>query len=267
MLSPLKQNFIYGLLLTFFLFSCQGEDKKMKEEQLTLEEVEAQNQFDSVGVSIKGNLSFNQLSTSPNSVILTGLDRFRLVTIYKVRPKNDRNIQHYEASSYVETTNDEYVNDNDFHYFMPGFDIISGYNLVNVGHYDLESEKLSYLFTKPVLVNTLYFPGHKKDSLQGMPVLRNYFMVSVYDEDTNNDTLINKRDIRKFYHFDELNSKKTQVIPPNYSAIRSTYDANNDIMYIYTRKDTNKNGTPEKQEPIHVFWLRLNEPGEAKKLF
>jgi hypothetical protein len=82
-------------------------------------------------------------------------------------------------------------------------------------------------------------------------------LVSVYDEDTNKDTLINKKDLRRFYHFDAKVSVKTQIIPPNYSVIRSQYDSKNDLMYIFASLDEIKNGTQEKTESIHIFWFSL----------
>jgi hypothetical protein len=88
----------------------------------------------------------------------------------------------------------------------------------------------------------------------------------VYDEDTNQDLLINTKDLRKFYHIDQFNTKKTQIIPRDYSAIRSTYDYKNDIMYIYTRYDANKNGMPDKEEPVAIYWIRLSEPTIVKKM-
>ncbi|HSD13711.1 MAG TPA: hypothetical protein VLB74_03610 [Flavobacterium sp.] len=249
-----------------FLQSCNNTKDK-KAEELTMREVETENEFDSLKYSLKRNTSFNQLTTSSNSVLLTGIDRVRLLTIYKVNPKNDRNIQYNEGTTYSNDYEAENENEEDlFNYFMPGIDIINGYNMINVGHYDLEKEKMSYLFQKPVLIKTLYFPGVKKDSLNNVPIKRNFFMVSVYDEDTNKDSLINKKDLRKIYHFDELNSKRTQLIPNQYSAIRSTYDYKNDIYYIYSRFDSNKNGKPDKNEPVSIFWIRLSEPTVVKKM-
>jgi hypothetical protein len=138
--------------------------------------------------------------------------------------------------------------------------------MINMGHHDIETEKLSFIFEHPVLIRTFYFPGIKSDSLNHKPVMRDYFLVSVYDEDTNQDSLINTKDLRKFYHIDRFNTKKTQIIPCDYSAIRSTYDYKNDIMYIYARYDTNKNGMPEKEEPVAIFWIRLSEPTIVKKM-
>jgi hypothetical protein len=243
------------------LVSCR-DDVSKKEEVLSIGD---SHQFgDSLVHSISGNTSFNQLFSSPNTVLLTGSDRFRLLTIYKVNPKSDRNIQFYESSSY--NSYQDIDEDDDFRYFMPGMDIINGYNLVNVGLYDVENDSLTYFFQKPVLIKTLYFPGVKRDSLYRKPVSRNYYLVSVYDEDTNNDSLLNKRDLRRMYHFDEINSRKTRLLPLGYSAIKSTYDYKLDAMYIYARFDENGNGIPEKNEPVSIFMLRLNDPVKVRKI-
>jgi len=252
------------ILMVIVFISCNNRSEK-KLEQLTVDEVEAQSNFDSLKYSLKRNVTFNQLSTSTNSVLLTGIDKIRLLTIYKINQNRDKNIGFEEGTTFY---NDSEAKDKEglFNYFMPGIDIINGYNMINIGHYDLEKEKLSYLFQKPVLIKTLYFPGIKSDSLNGKPIKRNFFMVSVYDEDTNKDSLINNKDLRKIYHFDEINSKKTALIPVQYSAIRSTYDYKNDIYYIYTKYDSNKNGFADKTEPISVFWLKLTEPLNVKKM-
>lgn len=69
-------------------------------EQLTLDEVETENEFDSLKYSLNKNTSFKQLTTASNSVVLTGIDRIRLLTIYKVRPKSDKNIVYDEGTTY-----------------------------------------------------------------------------------------------------------------------------------------------------------------------
>ncbi len=251
---------LFAILIMLFA-SCRNNASK-KEEVLNIADL---HQFgDSLTHSIAGNTTFNQVVSSPNTVLLTGSDRFRLLTIYKVNPKSDRNIQFYEGTSYNSYKDIE--EDDDFKYFMPGMDIINGYNLVNIGHYDVEKDTLTYFFQKPVLIKTLYFPGVKQDSLYQKPVSRNYYIVSVYDEDTNNDSLINKRDLRRMYHFDENNSRKTRLLPPGYSAIKSSYDYKNDAMYIYVRFDENGNGIPEKNEPVSIFMLRLNDPIRIRKI-
>lgn len=238
----------------FILASC---NKKVKKG----EELSAVEYRQSTGI-LSENDSVNQFASSANSVLLTGIDRFRLIPVYKINPETDRNVDVYNGTSY----NDYYGNDGSYKYFMPGLDIIYGYNMINMGHYDIETGKLSYFFERPVLIRTLYFPGVKNDSLNHQPVSREYFLVSVYDEDTNRDLLINTKDLRKIYHIDQFNSTKTQIIPPDYSAIRSTYDHRNDIMYIYARYDANKNGTPEKKEPVVIFWIRLNDPTITKRM-
>ena len=92
-------------------------------------------------------------------------------------------------------------------------------------------------------------------------------MVSVYDEDTNRDTLINRLDLRRFYSFNVSGQERIQLVPPNYSVERSQYDSQNDVMYIYARLDANQNGKIDKKEPLHIFWINLIQPDKAKRLY
>jgi hypothetical protein len=38
-------------------------------------------------------------------------------------------------------------------------------------------------------------------------------------------------------------------------------------MYIFARKDENKNGISDKTEPIHIYWLDIKVPVKAKRLY
>ena len=249
------------LVFSILLVSCNVKNQDKKSEQLTINEIEDDNRFDSLKTGLEINKSFNQFNSTTNKVLLTGLNNIRLINIYKIKPNQNKYLDHYEGTTY-----DEYSPKGQFRYFMPGIDVIRGYNLINIAHYNLEKDKLSYFFQKPVLVRNLYFPGVKRDSLNGQLIQRNFFMATVYDEDTNNDSLINKKDIRKMYHFDELNTQKIQLIPSDFSPFYSTYDYKNDILYVYTREDKNKNGKSEKEEPIAVFYIRLSNPTVAKRM-
>ena len=150
---------------------------------------------------------------------------------------------------------------------MPGLDLIYGYNLVNVAHYNFAVEKLNLLFDHPVLVKSLYFPSYEQDSIDKKPITRNYYLVSVYDADTNGDTLINRKDLRHFYSFTAQATERVQLIPADHTAIRSEYDSRNDVMYIFAQEDSNHNGSPDKKEPMHVFWISLKNPEVAKRLY
>jgi hypothetical protein len=169
---------------------------------------------------------------------------------------------YYYSSNDYENSESERVE-----FFMPGIDLIYGYNLLNIAHYDLTTEKLNFLFEHPVLVKSLYYPSFVQDSLDNKPINRNYYLVSVYDSDTNTDTLINKHDLRRFYYFNAGCSERIQLVPPDYSVVRSQYDRANDLMFLFSRHDENKNGTIDKNEPLHVFWFSLNTPAKAKRLY
>lgn len=131
----------------------------------------------------------------------------------------------------------------------------------------MATQKLNYFFKKPAFIKTLYYPSFEQDSINKKPVNRNYYLVSVYDEDTNKDTILNKKDLRHFYLFDSTNTVKTLLIPADYSVIRSQYDWHNDVMYIYASQDIDKNGMRDKKEPIHIFWIDLRKPTKAIRMY
>jgi hypothetical protein len=118
-----------------------------------------------------------------------------------------------------------------------------------------------------VLIKSLYYPSYVQDSLNKKPITRNFYLVSVYDADTNADTLINRNDLRRLYCFNSDGDKRIQMIPANYSVIRSQYDPMNDVVYIFARQDANSNGKIDKNEPLHIFWVALKQPTEAKRLY
>jgi hypothetical protein len=249
------------ILVFVGLFSCKQE-KKEKEQSISLSETNVT--FDtSSGISSSNN--FSQLNTSPNDLVLTGIDKIRLLPIYKVPLDQDKNILYDQGTSY--DSEKELLQEDDFRYYMPGIDIIKGYNLVNIGHYNMDNGQLTYFFKKPVLVRTLYFPGVLKDSLSKKAISRNFFLVSAYTDDTNQDSLINNKDFRRLFYIDNLNATQISLLPNNFSAIRSSYDFKNDIMTIRARKDENKNGLLEASEAISIFILDLKNPTTLKQIY
>jgi hypothetical protein len=259
------------LLLLFLVFSCSPKTET-KEEQIVINETEEQteeeSEKDSTINSIQGNVAWAQLLTAPNAVILTGQPEHRLVSVYKSREAAKAAAADAETNSSGYEEN-EYEGDRSekVEHFMPGLDILYGYNLLNIAHYDMKSGQLNFLFKHPTLVKTLYYPSFEQDSLNKEPISRNYYLISAYDEDTNKDGLINRKDLRHFYHFDSSSTLKTVLLPPYYSTIRSQYDPQNDAMYIFAIQDANKNGQCEKKEPLHVFWIDLKAPAPAKRLY
>ncbi len=259
----------YLILFTVIMIfvSCSNHKKEQKEEQINVRSSIDNSVYetDSLLNSIKGNISFSQLASNPNSVILTGLKEHRLVTIYKTRKTDvsfEENIGYSSSSTVVDGQTIEIEKP-----FMPGIEVLYGYNLLNIAHYNMQTEKLNFMFQRPVLVKTLYYPSFIEDSLYNMPIKRNYYLVTVYDDDSNNDSLINKNDLRHMYYFNADCDVKIRLIPADYSVIRSQYDSRNDAMYVFARKDENKNGISEKNEPIHIFWLNMKLPVIGKRLY
>jgi hypothetical protein len=223
---------------------------------------EAQNKVD--GIS-KDSLRF---PTRPSSILLTGNSRYRLATVYKVNFNKDSttfigsNDFHYNYERFGRTNGNQW-NDN----YLPGLEAVYGYNLVNVSHFDTENQTQKLLFEKPVLIKTLYYPAFSKDTLDYKPVNRNYFLVSVYDEDTNKDGFINVKDLRRFYSFDINAGNKKPIVPINYSIYQSEYDPANDLIYIFAKLDENKNGQIDELEPVNIFWVDLKNPERTGKQY
>src|SRR5688572_13182458 len=148
-----------SILAVLFLLTACGEKLEEKGFQVgTLTKDE--NTED--GIS-KDSLT---LATRPNSVLITGFPQYRLATIYKVNYRDD-------STSFI-GSNDYYSsygghsenNGNQWNYnFMPGLEALYGYNLVNISHYDTETQAQQNFFEKPVLVKTLYYPSFSKDTL------------------------------------------------------------------------------------------------------
>jgi hypothetical protein len=236
------------------LFSCSK--KATKDEQIRVD-YQTESESDSITNFVKGNVSLDQISTAPNSVILTGMADHRLVTIYKLRDESKSSEGGGVYKSSYEYDSDESEVEE---HFMPGIDILYGYNLLNIAHYDMKQEKLNFIFNQPALIKIVYYPSFVQDSIDKKPINRNYFLVSVYDEDTNKDTLINRRDLRRLYLFDASCTVKTQIIPADHSVYRSQYDSQNDAMFIYAKQDINKNGIIDKRNLLIFSGLTLKCP-------
>lgn len=249
------------LLSVVFLFSCSSRENDGADEQIRMTApVESGDTINSVD----GSVPLKDLASYPQKVVLTGLKEHRLVTVYK-QAKQDKEKNRsgsYSGYYYYDEDGYDYVQ-----HFMPGIDLIYGYNLINIAYSDLKNEQPTFLFDHPVLVKSLYYPSFVQDSIDKKPVSRDYYLVSVYDEDTNADTLINKRDLRRFYHFNASCTSKTRLIPADYSVVRSQYDRGNDVMYVFARHDANSNGKSEPTEPLHIFWIDLRSPATAKRLY
>lgn len=209
-----------------------------------------------------------KLETRPRNVLLTYNNEHRLTPIYKVNYNKKTNKPFVGSNLYHSTWNDDDRKGNNWNNnFMPGFEAIYGYNFVNVSHYNNLTNTENKLFDKPVLIKTLYYPAFSKDTLNYEPVKRGYYMVSVYDEDSNKDGFINMKDLRRLYHFDIDGKNKTTLIPKTHSVMSSEYDAANDFMYVFAKKDSNQNGQMETEEPTDIFWIDLKNPEKVGKQY
>jgi hypothetical protein len=257
------------VIVTAVITACTTKIADTRDEQIRIDTASATTDADTSLVNtIRGGVAMNQMATTPSFILLTGLAQHRLVAIYKeAKPKSARKLSEY-GYYYDEDSGTDRVE-----HYMPGLDLLFGYNLLNVAHYDLKLEKLNYLFDRPVLIKSVYYPSFEQDSLHEKPINRNYYFISVYDTDTNKDTLLNRQDLRRMYYFNESTAEKVRLIPEDHSVERSQYDAMNDVMYVYARFDANHDGSTQRdekkkgREPLHIFWIDLKVANVAKRLY
>ncbi|MCV9385463.1 hypothetical protein [Reichenbachiella ulvae] len=244
------------LILGLLVWGCT--DKKLERKGFQVSEISK----DDKGKKIIGlPIDSLQLDSQPRNVLLTHYPDHRLTPLFKVnidkdsgKPFTGSNRHHY---TWREDNND---GNNWNNHLMPGFSVVRGYNMINVSHYNYQTQSQNEFFKKPVLIKNLYYPSYSKDSLHYEPVSRDYYMISVYDEDSNQDGFINVQDLRRFYWFDIDGNLSEALVPKIYSVMSSDYDAGNDLMYVSARLDENQNGQMEAEEAIHIFWIDLKDP-------
>lgn len=200
------------------------------------------------------------IETRPSGVLLTGLDNIRLTTIYKVNYNKRDGTSFIASDDFLFDMTEDDLGNNWNGNIIPGFEGVYGYNMVNISLYDIQKDQKKQFFEKPVLVKTLYYPSFSKDTLNYKPVHRNFFLISVYNEDSNKDGFINVKDLRRFFLYNSNGELQKQLIPENYSVFKSKYDPVNDFMFVFARLDLNKNGQIDDKEPINIFWIDLKDP-------
>lgn len=254
---------ILGLTIIFMFTQCSKE--KLNEKGFPV-----RTSFDESDEKPDDGLNQDSIlfETQPSSVVLTGIANVRLATIYKVNYSKNR------KHSFIGSNNihynyilDDYYNSYTSENYMPGISALYGYNMVNISLFDLKGNVQKSFFEKPVLVKTLYYPSYKKDTLNKKPIVRNFFMVSVYNEDTNKDGFINLKDLRRFFLFNKEGQREIALVPLNYSVVKSEYDSENDLMYVFAQFDKNNNGAIEQAEPIHIFYVDLKNPNQTGKTY
>ncbi|WP_026711316.1 hypothetical protein [Flavobacterium filum] len=255
---------IFALTIVYVMASCSNGKLDEKGFQVGSSSDNSENN-QSNGL----NSDSLKIDTRPSSVLLTGVPNVRLTTIYKVNVNKEDNSTfigsnnfHYRYEETEENKGNNWNNN-----LMPGLQAVYGYNLVNISHYDIKENKQKNFFEKPVLVKTLYYPTFTKDTLNFKPITRDFFLVSVYNDDTNKDGFINLKDLRRLYLFDINGEQQKALIPENYSVFKSEYDSDNDFMFVFAKLDSNKNGRQDDEEPIHIFWIDLKDPSKTGRQY
>lgn len=262
------------MLSVWLLQGCESDKKYEKGFQVN--EITQDEQGNTVvGLPID-SLTYK---TAPKEVLPTYHSAYKITPIFKInydkkgRPftgsvdfYNNYAVDDPPYEKYYDPIRQEYVRvkkENLKHVwngnFMPGFSAIYGYNMVNISLFNSNDKTQKELFDKPVLVRTFYYPADTQDIVNYEPIERKFYMVSVYNEDSNKDGYINMKDLRKLYRFDLDGNNPKELLPQGFSAQSSEYDSQNDLMYVFAKQDLNKNGQIEADEPTIIYWIDLKD--------
>lgn len=265
---PVREIYIF---LAFFaiLVACNRTPKNSQKANVTtnFREFVSKNEKEPPGLRTD-SLDF---LTRPLEVLLTNHPSHRLLPIYKINFREIR-VRVYPYTGTNRFHANYARNAADYHarwqsHNLPGLRALYGEELVNIVHFDTQQETQTAFFPQPVLVKTLYYPAFEPDSLHGQPIIRDFYLVSCFEEDTNTDGYINGLDLRRLYWFNLSGQNQGLLIPKTHNVLSSEYDPDNDYFYVYARLDQNQNGQSELEEPIEIFWIDLQAPTRHGKLY
>jgi hypothetical protein len=262
----LSMRLLLVVCLMLSLFSCDEFKKETKTPEDDVVEVDGEISTQLENNMVVPDTTFDTLDFYPKEIITTGNPPHRLISIYRSQKMAESVREKFSFSSDYSSYGTDHFADIEERY-MPGIDLLHGFNLVNLADYDLKSKQLNYLFDHPVIIRSVYYPSFTPDTLNKIPLHRDYYIVTVYNQDTNGDTLISTSDLRRIYLFQPGGVARVPVIPNNYSVIRSQYDSLTDSFFIFARLDANRNGQPEVEEPIHIFSMNLTNPSVADPVY
>ena len=157
-----KMNVLSFLIIISILIGC-SKSKLEAKGFFVSQAAETEDEKRENGIA-QDSLKFE---TRPSKVLLTGIQENRLTTIYKVN-YNKKTKKTFIGSnnthrSYIEPDS---VNGNQWHHnYMPGLEAVYGYNMVNISHNNIKTQKRNDFFESPVLIKTLYYPSFTKDTL------------------------------------------------------------------------------------------------------
>jgi len=253
-----RLSFLLSCIVGILFFGSCGDNNKLDKKGFAVDP-EALNEDDGRPSGLnQDSLSFE---TQPGAVLLTGYPQYRLINRFKVNytKKGKRfigsNSFHHSYHDYPENGTNNW-----HHHFLPGLELVNGYNMVNMMVSDTGMTKAQTVFEKPVLIKNIYFPSLESDTLNGKVILRDYYLISAYNEDSNKDGFINYKDLRKLYQVSLNGLNKKILTPKGFGVFGSKYDYVLDRMYVYMFQDANTNGTRDEAEPVSIYWISLKNP-------
>ncbi len=246
-----------AVISIFIITSCSRSEKFEKGFSVYDQDYSSDREFEPEGF----HFDSVRMQIKTNGLLLTANKAYHLATNFRVNYSNDGE-RHFTGTvdHHYAYHEDLERGDNWHSHIIPGFSAAHGFNLLGLGLICVDSNVKRNFFEKPVLIRTVYYPAVDQDTVRGKAVKRNYYMISVYDEDTNRDSVVNLKDIRHFYLFNEAGHRIKAIVPQNSSVSHAKYDPANDYLFVYTQLDKNANGQIEETDPTQLYWIDLKNP-------
>ena len=116
------------------------------------------------------------------------------------------------------------------------------------------------LFESSVLITRVYVPNPESKKSPDL------VLYSVIREDTNGDGMLNRKDSEVTYLTDTKFERPIQVTPDKTQLMDWKVDPSQKGLYLYVRKDTNKNGEYDELDERSVLHTSLKSPSEGQPI-
>jgi hypothetical protein len=191
----------------------------------------------------------SEVKKETNSIDLADLPIYIDSTDYLIHPIGNYIIRNSRSEKY---------SGDSFYYSNYTVSNYNGYriagDLSNVKFQHVNSEELKSLTNAVLKIHEMSFLFEQfKKSKKG------YYVYDIIDQDTNNDGLLDKQDLKSLYISQADGSSFRKLTPQLQDLTHWKLITANNRLYFKSVEDTNNDGEFNKKDQVHYFYLNLDE--------
>ena len=140
------------------------------------------------------------------------------------------------------------------------FSVINSYrselsgNIHNVKFQKLESDTINQLTNQTIRINSINFLREIFNTSK-----KQYLVYSIYDRDTNSDNKLDSKDLQTLYLSKIDGTSFTKITPELQELIDWKIIKVQNRLYYRTLEDVDKNGTFDKKDKLHYFFIDFDQ--------